>query len=65
MKDIVRDGDPVLRKIAQPVKFPLSDSDKQLAANMMEYLIKSQDPQFAQKHHLRAGVGLVARHVGI
>lgn len=65
MKDIVRDGDPVLRKIAQPVKFPLSNSDKKLAANMMEYLIKSQDPQFAQKHHLRAGVGLAAPQVGI
>lgn len=65
MKDIVRDGDPVLRKIAKPVKFPLSDSDKKLAANMMEYLVKSQNPQFAQKHHLRAGVGLAAPQVGI
>ncbi|RHW46900.1 peptide deformylase [Bombilactobacillus bombi] len=65
MRDIVRDGNPVLRKIAQPVQFPLSDADKKLASDMMEYLIKSQDPDFAQKHHLRAGVGLAAPQVGV
>ena len=25
MKDITRDGNPVLRKVAQPLTFPLSD----------------------------------------
>ncbi|MBA1434332.1 peptide deformylase [Bombilactobacillus bombi] len=65
MKDIVRDGDPVLRKIAKPVTFPLSETDKKLAADMMEYLINSQNPEFAEKHHLRAGVGLAAPQVGI
>ncbi|UQS82725.1 peptide deformylase [Bombilactobacillus folatiphilus] len=65
MKDITRDGDPVLRKIAQSVQFPLSDEDKQLAHDMMEYLINSQNLEFAQKHHLRAGVGLAAPQVGI
>ncbi|UQS83769.1 peptide deformylase [Bombilactobacillus thymidiniphilus] len=65
MKNITRDGNPVLRKQAAPVKFPLSDTDKQLAHDMMEYLINSQNPEFAQKHHLRAGVGLAAPQVGI
>ncbi|CAJ1190935.1 peptide deformylase [Companilactobacillus crustorum] len=65
MKDIVRDGDPVLRKVGAKVQFPLSDKDKALAANMMEYLVKSQDEEYAEKHQLRAGVGLAAPQVGV
>ncbi|NVY95702.1 peptide deformylase [Lactobacillus sp. DCY120] len=65
MKDITRDGNPVLRQTAKVVKFPLSDADRQLAHDMMEYLINSQDPEFAAKHHLRAGVGLAAPQVGV
>ena len=64
MKDIVRDGDPVLRQVAKPLTFPLSDHYKQLAEDMMEYLVNSQDPKIAEKHQLRAGVGLAAPQVG-
>ncbi|MCH4171051.1 MAG: peptide deformylase [Lactobacillus sp.] len=65
MKDIVRDGDPVLRQVAKKVEFPLSDEDRQLAADMMNYLVNSQDPKIAEKHQLRAGVGLAAPQVGV
>ena len=64
MHDIVRDGDPVLRKVAKPLSFPLSDEDKKFAEEMMEYLVNSQDPKIAEKHQLRAGVGLAAPQVG-
>ncbi|WP_283678852.1 peptide deformylase [Lentilactobacillus sp. Marseille-Q4993] len=64
MKDIVRDGDPVLRKEAEKVAFPLSDEDKQLAHDLMEYLEVSQDPELCEKYQLRAGVGLAAPQVG-
>lgn len=64
MHDIVRDGDPVLRQVAKPLSFPLSDEDKEFANEMMQYLIDSQDPKIAQKHQLRAGVGLAAPQVG-
>ncbi|BDR60423.1 peptide deformylase [Lactobacillus xylocopicola] len=64
MKDITRDGNPVLRKVAQPLSFPLSDHYQKLATEMMEYLINSQDPEIAKKHQLRAGVGLAAPQVG-
>ncbi|MCI1290015.1 MAG: peptide deformylase [Lactobacillus sp.] len=64
MHDIVRDGDPVLRKVAKPLTFPLSEHYQQLAKDMMEYLVNSQDPQIAKKHQLRAGVGLAAPQVG-
>lgn len=65
MKDIVRDGDPVLRTQAPLVDFPLSDEDKQLATDMMEYLEVSQDPELCEKYKLRAGVGLAAPQVGV
>lgn len=65
MKDITRDGAPVLRNIAQPVKFPLSAEDKQLAHDMMEYLVISQDDKQNEKYQLRPGVGLAAPQVGV
>lgn len=64
MKDIVRDGDPVLRKRAAKVEFPLSEENKKLADDMMEYLVVSQDPEKCKKYGLRAGVGLAAPQVG-
>ncbi|UQS86460.1 peptide deformylase [Nicoliella spurrieriana] len=65
MENIVRDGDPVLRKQAQKVKFPLSDEDRKLAHNLMEYLEVSQNDELCKKYHLRAGVGLAAPQVGV
>lgn len=52
MHDITRDGNPVLRQIAKPLTFPLSDEYKKLADDMMQYLINSQDPKIAEKHQL-------------
>lgn len=63
MKDITREGNPVLRKVAKPLSFPLSDHYQKLAHDMMQYLIDSQNPKIAQKHQLRAGVGLAAPQV--
>lgn len=65
MKDIVRDGDPVLRQRAKKVEFPLSKKDQQLAHDMMEYLVVSQDPKLCKQYGLRAGVGLAAPQVGV
>lgn len=65
MKDITRDGAPVLRNVAEPVSFPLSDEDRQLADDMMEYLVISQDEEQNKKYHLRPGVGLAAPQVGV
>ncbi|MGN1279240.1 MAG: peptide deformylase, partial [Limosilactobacillus sp.] len=65
MKDITRDGNPVLRKRAAKVEFPLSKEDQELAKKMMEYLEVSQDPELCEKYKLRAGVGLAAPQVGV
>lgn len=60
MKNIIREGNPILRQRAQKVKFPLSPADQQLAHDMMEFLENSQNPEIAEKYGLRAGVGLAA-----
>lgn len=65
MKDITRDGNTVLRQQAAKLSFPLSDEERQLASDMMEYLEVSQDPELCEKYQLRAGVGLAAPQVGV
>ncbi|WEV53977.1 peptide deformylase [Leuconostocaceae bacterium ESL0723] len=64
MDKITRDGDPVLRQVAKPVPFPLSEENRQLAKDMMTYLEVSQDDKLNEKYGLRPGVGLAAPQVG-
>lgn len=63
MKDIVRDPAPILRATAKPVEFPLSEENKKLAHDLMEYLIISQDEEQNKIYKLRPGVGLAAPQV--
>lgn len=64
MDKITRDGDPVLRQIANDVSFPLIEEHAQLAKDMMTYLVISQDEDKNEKYGLRPGVGLAAPQVG-
>lgn len=63
MEHIVREGHPSLRTRAEEVKFPLSEEDRSLAHDLLEYLINSQDPEKAEKYGLRSGIGLAANQV--
>lgn len=63
MKDIIREGHPTLRTRAEEVEFPLSEEDRQLAEDMLEFLKNSQDPEIAAKYGLRSGIGLAANQV--
>jgi peptide deformylase len=65
MQDIVREGDPVLRKVATAVSLPASEEDKQTLQKMLEFVINSQDPDIAEKYELRPGVGVAAPQIGI
>lgn len=65
MNDIIRDGDVRLRTVCDEVQFPLSDTQKDIATKMLEYLINSQDDTLADKYNLRPGVGLAAPQIGI
>ena len=65
MKDIIREGNPTLRAVAEEVSFPLSDEDILLGEKMMQFLHNSQDPVMAEKLGLRGGVGLAAPQLDI
>lgn len=65
MEDIVREGHSALRTVAEEVTIPPSEDDRVLARRMFNYLTNSQDEAFANKHNLRAGVGLAAPQLGI
>lgn len=65
MFKIVKDNEKSIREKCKPVELPLSKEDKELALSMVDYLIKSQDEEYAKKHNIRAGVGLAAPQIGI
>ena len=60
MDDIIREGNPTLRAVAEDVTFPLSDQEIILGEKMLQFLHHSQDPVMAEKLGLRGGVGLAA-----
>ncbi len=65
MKDIAREGNPILRQRTQEVNVPLSDEDRETLICMMNFLKNSQDPVLSKKYQLRAGVGLSANQIGL
>lgn len=65
MKDILREGHPALRKVAEEVSLPPSQEDIDLLNKMLTFLKNSQDEEVAEKYNLRSGVGLAAPQLGI
>ncbi|RSD28182.1 peptide deformylase [Mesobacillus subterraneus] len=65
MDDIVRDGHPVLRNVAEEVPMPPSQEDKAILESMLQYVINSQDPEISQRHGLRPGIGLAAPQINV
>lgn len=65
MNDIVREGNPVLEQVAEPIEIPISDHDKNTLEEMLQYLKNSQDDAIAEEYKLRPGVGLAAPQIGI
>jgi len=62
---IVKDNKKSLRDRSTPIEEPYSEELKQTLLDMIEYLKKSQDDQWAEKNGVRAGVGLAATQIGI
>lgn len=62
---IFKDSNPIMRKKSVPVTLPLSKEDRDTLDFMLDYLIKSQDEEYAKKHNIRAGVGIAAIQLGI
>lgn len=63
MQDIIREGHPTLRLQAAPLTFPLTEEQYQLGEDLLGYVKYSQEPDYAEKYDLRAGVGLAAPQV--
>ncbi len=63
MNHIVREGHPALRKHAEEVVFPLSEADRKLGEDLIEYVINSQDSAYCEQYGLRPGIGLAAPQV--
>ena len=65
MKDIIQEGNPVLRKRAHEVSMPISDEDFQTLREMMNYILNSQNESMVEEYGLRPSVGLAAPQIGI
>ena len=64
-KDILDEADKRLRLISKEVVFPLTEKDKNLIHDMIEYLTNSQIDEIAEKYNLRPGMGLSAIQLGV
>ncbi len=65
MDDIIREGDPILRTVTEPVSIPPTEDDVAEMDAMMLFLKNSQNEELARKYKLRAGVGISANQVGL
>ncbi|MEY8446515.1 peptide deformylase [Enterococcus ratti] len=65
MDNIIREGNPTLREVAEEVCLPLKEEEIVLGKKMLEFLKNSQDPEKAEELHLRGGVGLAAPQLDI
>lgn len=65
MKDIVREGHPALRKVADNVSLPPTDEELKLLNDMLTFLKNSQDETVCEKYNLRPGVGLAAPQINV
>src|SRR5699024_6516556 len=65
MNDIVREGNPSLREVANEVEVPPTEADKQLLNEMLTFLKNSQDEKKAEEYNLRPVVGLAAPQLAI
>lgn len=61
---IVKDNNPKIRKRSVEVELPLNREDREIIDSMFEYLVRSQDEEYAKKHNIRPGVGLAAIQAG-
>lgn len=53
MNEVIREGNPILRDVAEEVSLPASEEDTNTLKEMIEFVINSQDPEMAEKYNLR------------
>jgi peptide deformylase len=65
MFKIVKDTNKEIFEKCEPIDMPLSKELIKTGKEMVEYLKKSQDDEWASKNGVRSGVGLAAPQIGI
>ena len=65
MKDIIKEGNPLLKQKSVDVNLPISDEDANTLNTMIEYIFNSIDPEVSEKYGLRPAVGIAAPQIGI
>ena len=64
-KTILMDPNDILRMKAEDVVLPLSDEDRDLLQQMLEYVRNTHDEQYCEEHDCRASVGIAAPQIGV
>lgn len=64
-KDIIIEGNEILKNISTRVNLPLSSDDLNLAKGLYEYVIVSEIDELVKKYNIRPGVGIAAPQVGV
>lgn len=65
MKNIIREGHKTLETVAKEVKLPLSNADKKLLKDLLNYVKNSQNEEMVEKYGLRPAVGIAAPQVNV
>ena len=65
MKDIIKEGNPILKQKSVDVELPISTEDAETLNSMIEYIFNSIDPEVSEKYGLRPAVGIAAPQIGI
>lgn len=64
-KDIIKEGNQILRNISTRVNLPLSSEDLACAKGLYEYVIVSAIDELVEKYKIKPGVGIAAPQVGV
>lgn len=64
-KDIVKEGNQILKNISSKVSLPLSSDDLNCLKGLYEYVVISAIDDLVEKYKIRPGVGIAAPQVGV
>lgn len=64
-KDIIKEGNQILRNVSSEVKLPLSLEDLSVLQSLHEYVVVSQIDELVKKYNIRPGVGIAAPQIGV
>ena len=62
---IIKDDNKLIRQKSNDVSMPLSDEDRKLLLDMLEYVDNSTIEEIAEKEDLRPAVGISAIQIGV